>query len=422
MLPADEPPLSFSKRAHRRRRSRAAVFALCAAALASPRPSFGQDAPDTASWFSFSSPKGKKPEAGAFVGDGECSKCHRDKVTSYHRTAHFMTSSLPSEDTIHGSFKPGSDTLVTVNPNLYFLMEVNAKGYFQTANMRTSPTVVMTRSERIDVVVGSGRKGQSYLFWDGDLLFQLPVSYWTELDGWVNSPGYVDGNADFERPIGPRCLECHAGRFENQPPPINRYATSGMVLGITCERCHGPGGRHVALFGANATRQTQAESAIVNPATLSRARQLDICGQCHEGPGTSVTPPLSFAPGESLDQYLVFAKLDPGARVDVHASQVQLLKRSRCFRSSSTMTCATCHDVHTPQRDLAAFSSLCLKCHKVESCRALPRLGHAIDGRCVECHMPLQQTVQIISRVNGASVRPKVRNHQIAIYSESTPP
>jgi hypothetical protein len=36
-------------------------------------------------------------------------------------------------------------------------------------------------TERFDYVIGSGGKGQTYLYWKGDLLFQLPVSYWTEL-------------------------------------------------------------------------------------------------------------------------------------------------------------------------------------------------------------------------------------------------
>jgi hypothetical protein len=32
--------------------------------------------------------------------------------------------------------------------------------------------------------------------------------------------------------------------------------------------------------------------------------------------------------------------------------------------------------------------------------------------------MPLQETAQIISSVNGRSLQPKVRNHQIAIYPD----
>jgi hypothetical protein len=82
------------------------------------------------------------------------------------------------------------------------------------------------------------------------------------------------------------------------------------------------------------------------------------------------------------------------------------------------MTCTTCHDVHAPQRDVAAFASKCLACHKVESCGVFAKRGHEIDRQCVVCHMPLQETALIISKVNGKKVQPKVRNHQIAIYPD----
>ena len=73
------------------------------------------------------------------------------------------------------------------------------------------------------MVIGCGEKGQTYLYWKGDRLFELPVSYWASL-GWVNSPGYRDGYSDFDRLTIPRCLECHATYFESRQPPINRYS------------------------------------------------------------------------------------------------------------------------------------------------------------------------------------------------------
>ena len=151
----------------------------------------------------------------------------------------------------------------------------------------------------------------------------------------------------------------------------------------------------------------------------SRDRQIDLCALCHSG-GSPLpnVPSLSYKPGDVLAKFLDIPIPAPNAHVDVHGGQVHLLKRSRCFQSSETMTCTTCHNVHTPQRDLAAFASNCLACHKVERCGVFPKLGHEIDGNCVICHMPLQQTDQIISSVNGKQLQPKVRNHQIGIYPE----
>jgi cytochrome c554/c'-like protein len=356
------------------------------------------------------------------VGDNACSACHQEKVRSFHLTAHARTSSAPSADSIHGKFGPDANALETSNPSLTFVMEANERGFFQTAHMRTSATEEVSRSERIDIVVGSGRKGQTYLFWDGDQLFELPVSYGTDKAGWIDSPGYVDGTADFDRPIVPRCLECHATSFANRPPPENRYLPTSLVLGVSCERCHGPGSDHVARFRSAAPPKDPSGYAIVNPARLSRARQLDVCAVCHNGAGESVAAPLSFVPGDDLSKFLVFSRWDPKAHLDVHARQVPLLEASRCFRFSKTLTCVTCHDVHTAQRDTSPFVSRCMACHKVENCGEFPKRGHAIDTRCIDCHMPLQETGKIVLRVDGSTVHPKVRTHRIAVYPDAVAP
>ena len=134
-------------------------------------------------------------------------------------------------------------------------MEQKGYDFFQTAVEGADPFMT-TRTERFAFVIGSGGKGQTYLFWKGDDLFQLPVSYWSEL-GWVNSPGYRDGTANFSRPIIPRCLECHGTYFEQIPPPSNRYSKTGFTVGITCEKCHGPGREHVQTFSAKSTSECE---------------------------------------------------------------------------------------------------------------------------------------------------------------------
>ena len=182
------------------------------------------------------------PTRDNYIGDGACGSCHREKVETFHQTAHYLTSRLPDKDSILGKFTPDANAPKTSNPQLSFRMDEKENGFFQTA-VQGIPPYTTERTERFGLVIGSGGKGQTYLFWKGDQLFQLPVSYWAEL-GWVNSPGYRDGVANFDRPTIPRCLECHATYFESAPPPPNRYSKAGFVVGITCEKCHGPGREH----------------------------------------------------------------------------------------------------------------------------------------------------------------------------------
>lgn len=353
-----------------------------------------------------------------YVGDDACAPCHKDKYKSYDRTSHHLTSRPPSADSISASFAPGANTLKTSNPGLFFRMTGKGGRFYETAIWGMAPSIV-TETEQIDVVIGSGRKGQSYLFWKGDQLFQLPVSYWVDIHQWVNSPGYNDGDANFDRPIAPRCLECHASYVDSltQSQFNRRYRKGSLVLGISCERCHGPGREHVSRHQSG--RAESLPEVIVNPAKLSRERNIDVCAQCHDGMRFPIAPPFSYISGKALDEYLDRDRSDANSPVDVHGGTVRLFERSRCFQSSANFTCTTCHDVHFPQRDTNAFSSRCLACHKVQDCGISKKLGTEIANSCVDCHMPVQMSKAISSDSNGKQIRAIVRNHWITIYPEA---
>jgi len=364
-----------------------------------------------------SSEEKKPPPRLDYVGDSVCRSCHQEKGKTYAETAHHFASSWPSQRTMKGSFTPDSNVMKTANPYLTFEMTVTEQGYFQSAVEKVSPTKKISRTERIDVVTGSARKGQTYLFWKGDQLFQLPVTYWTDTGSWVNSPSYPDGSPHFDKAVIPRCLECHASYFEWMPPPVNRYRKTSLVLGVTCEKCHGPGRQHVARHRLKSSLPAGTPEAIVNPSALSRDRQIDLCGLCHSGNGTPFQPALSFLPGDVLEDYIDIPYYSAEEAVDVHGSQVQMLKRSKCFQSTTTLTCTTCHDVHKPQVDAAAFSPRCLTCHEAKQCGEYAKLGEQGTRNCIDCHMPLQESRVLFSNTNGKKLMPKVRNHQIGIYA-----
>ena len=349
------------------------------------------------------------------VGDEKCLSCHQ-KQKSYLDTAHHLTSRPATKDSIAGKFEERKNILKTAEPELRYKMEAKKDGFFQTAMLGRAPGTA-TISRRFDLVVGSGRKGQTYLYWDkNDQLYQLPVSFWTELDTWVHSPGYDEKVANFSRPVLARCLECHASSFEalGDSGTGNRYNRSNYVLGISCEKCHGPGQQHVDLQNAKTTKPS--DQLIVNPAKLSRERQIGLCALCHGGIGVAKAPAFSYTAGKELEDYLHLEMPGPNEAVDVHGNQVALLERSHCYQASS-MTCSTCHDVHLPQRDPTAFSGRCLTCHKIQSCGLFRKSGDRIAGKCVDCHLPRLTSNMIVSSHEGARLRPQVRTHWIKVYS-----
>ena len=351
--------------------------------------------------------------AASAVADSTCLSCHSAQG-SYEGTAHRLTSRHPTSETIDGRFDTGANELRTTNPYLRYRMDSTSDGFTQAA-IQGAPPATTTRTERFAYVVGSGRKGQSYVYRRGDQLYQLPVSHWTGL-GWVNSPGFADGVANFDRTITPRCLECHATSFEPiaDAKHANRYADTEPVLGVTCEKCHAAGRTHVER--ERSAVRAMLPRAIVNPARLSRQRQIESCALCHGGVGEPKRTSFSYAPGAPLREHLELPPATPD-EVDVHGNQVALLARSACFRSSE-MTCSTCHDVHRTQRDVTPLSGRCLTCHVPQSCGLYPSRGQALIGRCVDCHMPLQRSNSIISGHEGRQERPPVRTHWIKVYEQ----
>ncbi len=363
----------------------------------------------------------------SFAGDSSCAPCHLELTQRYHRTPHYLTSQLPAPTSVLGPFRSESNSLTIVEstqsakPGLQFVMEVKKDGFFETARSGWKSDIYQ-RTERIDLVTGSGVRGQTYLYWQGDRLFELPVSYWSEGHRWINSPGYVDGTADFSRPVNPACLECHATyiRALSADPRTNRYDRESLVPGISCESCHGPGANHVRESPRKPSAgKDSSESDILNPAKFSRDRQVDLCAECHNGiQREALAPTFSYVPGRPLSEFFKQLSSPDVALPDVHGNQVGLLQRSKCYRSSEKLSCTTCHDVHQAGQPASAYSLKCLGCHQRQSCGMFGKVSEQVLNRCIDCHMPVMQTNVIVSQTAGQVVRAKMRNHWIKVYAD----
>lgn len=351
-----------------------------------------------------------------WVEETSCISCHKEIVDAYQQSAHARTSARPTDASVKGNFSVGQNTFLTANPNVSFRMEKIGDAFFQKAIVVT-PTQTLERRERLDLVIGSGRKGQTYLYWAGDQLFELPVSCWTKTGEWMNSPGYPDGTAHFDRGASERCLECHASAFVSRPPPRNRFDPASVVPGIACQKCHGPAADHVRdKLAVPVASAPLHGTRPVNPAHLTRARQMDLCSLCHAGVGRALAPPLSYSAGDTLAKFLEITPAAAHQPIDPHGSQVQTLTQSACYQKSPTLTCVTCHNVHRVQRRTEDYATMCAACHRAESCGEFARQGEAIQTRCIDCHMPLETTAKIVMRTASGRHQPEVRNHRIGIY------
>jgi hypothetical protein len=372
--------------------------------------------------------EGQTAARDGFMGDAGCAACHQAQTGSYVHTAHHLTSQVPSPSTVLGSFEPGQNQLVIVPegnpaglPALRFLMERKGDRFTETV-VSGDGTDAVTQTETIGVVTGSGTRGQTYLYWRGDSLFELPVSYWTDGKRWINSPGYQNATADFSRPVSAGCMECHSTYLQALSGDAggNRFRKETLEVGISCERCHGAGAAHVARYRSGGPA---AADKIVNPAKFSRERQLELCAYCHSGiQREAVAPAFSYVAGQPLANYFKPIGGAVAEHPDVHGNQVGLLERSRCFRGSATMTCSTCHDAHAPEEAAKSYSGKCLGCHAWQACKVAKSIGLRAKGNCLDCHMPVEKTNVIVTQTAGEELHAAMRNHWIKVYPEARLP
>jgi hypothetical protein len=370
--------------------------------------------------------KSADPRGPAYAGSLTCARCHSEVYHSHLHTAHYLASSAASSKTVHGSFSAGSNTFEFDHARK-IVMQKKDSGMFQTYFVNGK----VKESHRFDIVFG-GVKGESYLYWKGDGLNQLPISYYAKQDEWLISPRYAPEVVDFTRVITSRCLECHASYIGDQPDApqgldgVELFNKSSLVYSVDCERCHGPGAQHVDFQTHNP--QIKTARFISTYASLPRARKIEVCAVCHSGNKSEMLrSTFFFKPGDTLAKFKIagfYSQVNDTSHLDVHGNQVQLLQSSKCFIYSK-MDCATCHDVHQNQRgNVAFYTQKCLSCHSTANhnyCKmATVSNSTVIKSNCIQCHMPAFASQAIVApnmnKTYSATIA--VHTHHIAIYPQ----
>jgi hypothetical protein len=360
-----------------------------------------------------------------YIGAAACSNCHKDIHTSYLATAHRNTSAFPSIAAIKGSFEPGKNAF-HYRSNVKVAMEQRSNGLFQVAYMDEQEKQAFP----FGVVVGSGRKAQTYLYWYDDNVFQLPVSYSVWANNWVNSPSYPADKVRFDRLINIGCFECHGSYIERKGTQqegnrmVDYFDKTKVIYGMDCERCHGPAAEHVSFHTSHPEEKKPQHIALYKQ--LNRQQQTALCAQCHSGGHTTKNSIFYFKPGDSLTQYFS-SPISTGrdvSQLDVHGNQYQLLSGSKCYIKSNSLTCTSCHNSHVQEREnMAVFSQRCASCHSsVKHSFATQVSANAINNNCIDCHMPaLPSRAITMKKEDKTEADPNlVRTHFISNYPEAT--
>lgn len=359
-----------------------------------------------------------------FVGTEKCASCHKEIYDAYIHTAHFKTGQVPDSANFMGSFREGENHF-SYSKDIMILMQQNSKERFQDIYFMGEKKM----SLQIDMIFGSGTKGQSFGHWNGNRIFQLPITWFTEAKQWSISPGLRTDKVITDKPITARCLECHttyAEALDTVSLDPAEFAHNKILLGIACEKCHGPAVQHVQYHEKNPGERIA--KFIENPGKYDFQQQMDLCALCHSSTLAKTKPSFSFTAGKRLSDYFRIDSLNEQSikndLIDVHGNQLGLLKTSECFRKSNRLTCLTCHDPHKKERgQMESFAQKCAGCHNTKD-RQFQSPAHQqqefLMQNCIDCHMPstASKVIAVKLEKNEGLIASHIRSHKIAVYPD----
>lgn len=366
--------------------------------------------------------KAKLPPTGSlnpgYLGPGACTECHKKKTETFQSTRHFVACCEPNPGKMPKGFEPTLGTVICPDPNVSFEMKREGNDFFQITRRKSSNGTEEFRN-KIGLIYGSGGTGDEvYHLWQGNRLQESRVGWLVSKSQWGLSNLDTRAPGDLSRETTVRCLECHNTWIDHVPGTSNTYRKEAMILGVTCENCHGPAKDHVAHHRANP--DDQEGRSIIKPSSLPRDRQIDLCAQCHSNAPRDKGPAFSFRAGDPLEKHFR-TNLNSKYWEDDHvANQTKYMSLSKCFIKSEKMTCVTCHETHRPEEKETVRKS-CTKCHQPSDCQERDRLPEAIRSDCVSCHMPQRVWMNVHFHLQGDLYSPPIRrfDHKIGIYPEA---
>jgi predicted CXXCH cytochrome family protein len=355
-----------------------------------------------------------------------CIGCHTTIYDTYRQTGMAKAFYRPGAANTIENYGKGNP-FYHAPTGAYYAMAQRAGKYFQQRWQIGADGKPAYRQEwQIDFVMGSGNHVRTYLHRGANgALVELPLAWYAEKGGyWAMNPGYDTDRFITPRKIAYECMFCH-NSYPRIPAGHERANSVPAYLdpipeGIDCQRCHGPGGRHVRAAQAPGAQPEDVRRTIVNPARLSGDRQMEICMQCHLQTTSLRLPaairrfdrgPFSYRAGQPLGGFLLFFDRAGATEAITARSQAKFeivssvvrLRESQCFlQSKGALTCLTCHNPHQiPRGEEAAthYNAVCRQCHSARLDSLVAANRHASATDCISCHMPKRRTDDVVHAV-----------------------
>ncbi|HWE38533.1 MAG TPA: multiheme c-type cytochrome [Isosphaeraceae bacterium] len=325
------------------------------------------------------------PTLSLYVGAASCRECHPGEAATFARHGHNRTFRPAARRTELARWMDGQTIADPEKPGVTW--SYSSRDGELAADRAESGKKEHERFV-IELAFGSGYHATSFLtLTDRDphrpRALEHRMTYYAHPKRLDLTPGHTVAESPGPEvtPVGRvvgvtdtlKCFRCHCTLTSRRDR--DRLDLDDLMPNVSCERCHGPGRRHI-----EAARRDAPDEELVMPLGPGRTtadEQLRRCGACHRHPATE--PADTIRPDN----------------IEIIRFQPVGLMQSKCYnRAGGRLSCTTCHDPHArPESEASFYEGKCLECHAGGS-SASPRCPVAPKSGCIDCHMRRRETGQ----------------------------
>jgi predicted CXXCH cytochrome family protein len=324
----------------------------------------------------------------SYVGREACASCHEAEARLWSGSDHDQAMQVATAETVLGDFDDATFSYGDVASTFFrrddgfFVRTDGPSG--ELTEYPIAYTFGVRPLQQYLVPFPGGRYQALSIAWDARPA-EVGGQRWFHL--------YADAAIDAGSPLhwtrpaqnwNTVCAECHStGLDKGFNVDSLSYDTSWSEIDVSCEACHGPGSRHVALAEKGA-----AAAALRMPP--DSAGQIEACAPCHS---RRTTLAEGYVPGDTLEDFYQVSLLreglyHPDGQIDDEVYVYGSFVQSRMYASG--VNCSDCHDPHT-LKTRAEGNALCTRCHDAGQYDQPSHDFHepgSEGAACVACHMP----------------------------------
>ncbi|HEX4824008.1 MAG TPA: tetratricopeptide repeat protein [Candidatus Polarisedimenticolaceae bacterium] len=331
-----------------------------------------------------------------FVGRSSCEGCHAAEAARWRGSHHDRAMQVAGPDTVLGDFDGATFTHFGVTTTF-----LKKEGKFVA---RTDGPDGALHDYEIAYTFGVDPLQQYLIRFPDGRIQALNVCWDTRSRRWFHLyPNEPVPHDDILHWTGiyqnwnDMCAECHStGVVKGYDRAKDTFQTTFSEIDVSCEACHGPGSRHVALKGNGGLVVTLQDPATwIMDATTGIAKrsqpralhtEVEACGRCHARRGVVSR---DYVYGRPLMDTHRVSLLTPGtyyADGQIQDEDYEYGSFSQSKMYAAGVTCTDCHDPHTSKT--LPGNGACAKCHDPARFDVPAHHHHAAGSTCTSCHMP----------------------------------